>query len=367
MLCIRCNKEIPDGSAFCNHCGTSQIIQTAKQKKPKARGNGQGSVYKVGDKWCAEVTLGYELSTDGKTRRKRKRKYGFDRKKDALAYIEILRQQTTPKKAATISELYAMYHADAEKALSHSKLQAYEIAWKKIAGILSHRKIDTLTVPELQQITDVASSSYYTARDIKNLLSHLYKIAIRDDLTDKNRAEYISLPDHETAERTTFTEGEIDLLWSHSDQYIVQHILVMIYTGMRPAELLGMQLENIHLEERYMTGGVKTKKSKARKIIIHRRIRETILHLVRAAKGAKLSNYTKHSFYDDWNAFRTKYGLRSELSPYCCRHTYITRLTALNVSPAMLQELAGHEDYETTLNYTHLSLADRIAEIDRMR
>lgn len=363
MICRKCQKEIPDGSAYCNHCGASQTVC----KPVKQRGNGQGSVYKTGSTWTAEVTLGYVIDQTGRKKRIRRRKYGFERKKDALAYIEILRQQTAPKTAATVSELYTMYHADAEKTLSHSKLQAYEIAWKKISGIIAHRKIESLTVPELQQITDAASSSYYTARDIKNLLSHLYKIAIRDDITDKNRAEYISLPDHETAERETFTEDEIDLLWLHSDQYIVQHILVMIYTGMRPAELLGMKLDNIHMEERYMTGGVKTKKSKARKIIIHKRVRETVLQLVRAAEGTKLSNYTKHSFYDAWNAFRTQYGLRAELSPYCCRHTYITRLTALNVSPAMLQELAGHEDYETTLNYTHLSLADRIAEIDRMR
>jgi site-specific recombinase XerD len=42
-------------------------------------------------------------------------------------------------------------------------------------------------------------------------------------------------------------------------------------------------------------------------------------------------------------------------------------LTALNVSPAMLKELAGHEDYETTLNYTHLSVEDRLKEVNRLK
>lgn len=49
-----------------------------------------------------------------------------------------------------------------------------------------------------------------------------------------------------------------------------------------------------------------------------------------------------------------------------CTATYITNLTALKVSPAMLQELAGHEDYDTTLEYTHLSIADRLAEVNRL-
>ncbi len=74
----------------------------------------------------------------------------------------------------------------------------------------------------------------------------------------------------------------------------------------------------------------------------------------------------RNAIYDSWNAMRDRLGLRSCLTPYCCRHTYITRLTALKVSPAMLQELAGHEDYDTTLDYTHLSVADRLAEVNRL-
>ena len=363
MICKKCQKDIPDGSRFCNHCGTSQDAAGRTQKQ---RGNGQGSVYKEAGSWVAEVTLGYVMDTSGKRKRIKKKKYGFSKKKDALAYIEILRQESRPKHADTVADLYSLYHSEAEKKLSHSKMQAYEIAWAKIENILGFRKIDSLTVPELQQITDAVTSSYYTARDVKNLLSNIYKIAIRDDIADKNRASYIILPDLHSAERTTFTEAEIAALWTHSEEYIVQHILVMIYTGMRPAELLSIQIENIHLHDSYMTGGVKTKKSKSRKIIIPDKIKDIMQQLMDAAEGTKLSNYKKHTFYDTWNAVRDRLGFRKELSPYCCRHTYVTRLTALKVSPAMLQELVGHEDYETTLTYTHLSIEDRLAEVNRL-
>lgn len=364
MICIKCKKNIPDGSAFCNHCG---ISQTPPQRTRKARGNGQGSVYRRGDKWAAEVTLGYYLDANGNRKRKVRRKCGFERKKDALAYLEQLRTEAVPVTAASVSDLYQLYHSEAEKKLSHTKMQAYEIAWRKIENRIGFLKITALTVPQLQHLTDTAGSSYYTKRDIKNLLSHLYSIAIRDDITDKNRAQYIHLPQLESNERTVFTEDEIALLWQNADEYIVQHILVMIYTGMRPAEILGIRLENIHIEESWMTGGVKTKKSKARKIIIPDKVSQTLGQLVQTAEGDKLSNYAKHAFYDTWNAFRSSHGLREELTPYCCRHTYVTRLTALKVSPAMLQELVGHEDYETTLEYTHLSIADRLAEVNRLK
>lgn len=288
------------------------------------------------------------------------------RKKDAIAYLEVLRQQEAPKQAATMSELYAMYHEDAEKSLSHSKLKAYEIAWHKIEKQIAHRSIGSLSVPELQAVTDAAAPTYYPARDIKHLISHLYKLAIRDDITDKNRAQYIRLPDHEASERTIFTDQEIRDLWLNQDQPIAQHMLVMLYTGMRPAELLSIQKENIHLDEHWMSGGVKTRKSKARKIIIPDKISSLIQQMCEASDGLTLSTYKKHQFYDAWELFRAASGFRQELTPYCCRHTYITRLTALKVSPAMLQELAGHEDYDTTLEYTHLSVQDRLNEVNRL-
>lgn len=363
MICRSCSAEIPDGSNFCNVCGISQEI---KKQAAKKRGNGTGSVYKRSGKWTAAVTVGWFMDGD-KKKRKVHKKGGFERKKDALAYLESLRSQEEAPKKINFFALYQQYENTEMQTLSASKAQAYQIAWNKIAADIGLTEIRSVTVPQLQQITDDRGTSYYTKRDIKNLLSHLYKIAIRDDYADKNRAQYIELPPLESKERTVFTEAEIAALWEDADQYIVQHILVMIYTGMRPAEILSVRTENIHMDEHYLTGGVKTKKSRARKIIIPDRIRETLQELVSGAQGAKLSNYIKHQFYDAWNAYRAARGLREELSPYCCRHTYITRLTALKVSPAMLQELAGHEDYDTTLEYTHLSVADRLAEVNRLK
>ena len=369
MKCTKCKKEIPDESVFCMYCGKKQTPAVHGVKK---RGNGQGSVYKRSNlpSWTAEVTVGYYLDKDGKPRRKYKTKSGFKTKRDAVAYIEKLREERKRPKTITVQQLWFLYRDGELSELSKSKRTAYLIAWKKIENELSFKDIDSLTVTELQAVIDKCGTSYYTKRDMKVLLSHLYKIAIRDDYTDKNRAQYIRLPSLETTERTTFTEDEILILWDdyHRNETVVSAcMLIMLYTGMRPGELLHITKDTIHLSEQYLTGGIKTSKGKNRKIIIPDKIVLVIRHLMELSNADTLLTYKKNDFYDDWKECRERLELRSELDPYCCRHTYVTRLTALKVSPAMLQELAGHEDYETTLDYTHLSIEDRLIEVNRLQ
>jgi integrase len=315
-----------------------------------------------------QVTLGYYIQ-DGKKKRKTAQKYGFKTKKEAVAYIQALYTPSEKSKVITLSELWELFQNDLSS-LSTSKQTAYRIAWKKIKSEVEYRNIDSFSVPELQELIDNAAPSYYTRRDIKTLLSHLYKIAIRDDYTDKNRTEYLKLPKLETTERQIFSPEDKAKLWKDfqsTPSGIVAGILTMMYTGIRPGELLTIRTENVHLSEHYMTGGIKTAKGKKRKIILPDRIKPVISYLLEHSKRDLLLFYPfSDDFYDDWKQKRADLHINEALTPYCCRHTYITNLTALKVSPAMLQELAGHEDYDTTLEYTHLSIQDRLTEVNRL-
>ena len=366
MNCIKCGAEIPENSNFCNICGAKQVVSARGTKK---RGNGQGTVYKRPcGTWAAQVTLGYYMQ-DGVKKRKTAQKYGFKTKKDAVAYIQALFNPSESRKVITLSELWELFQSELSS-LSTSKQTAYRIAWKKIRSEVEYRNIDSFSVPELQELIDEAASSYYTRRDIKTLLSHMYKIAIRDDYTDKNRTAYIKLPKLEKTERQIFSPQDKQVLWDSFQKApsgIVAGMLTMLYTGIRPGELLTIRTENVHLQEHYMTGGIKTTKGKNRKIILPDKLLSVIRYLLDHSKRELLLWYScSDDFYTDWKDKRTELKINDALTPYCCRHTYITNLTALKVSPAMLQELAGHEDYDTTLEYTHLSVQDRLTEVNRL-
>lgn len=354
----RCGKEFDAAFKFCPFCGKPQTETVQKRTR---RGNGQGSVYKSPcGTYTAEITKGYIIHGSG-VKRKMKRKKGFKTKREALAWIEDYNRGIIPVDTVTINTLWETFKKSNEE-LSKSKKTAYKIAYNKICGEVEHRKIDSFTVAELQDIVNEFGSSYYTKRDIKNLLSHFYKIALQDDFVTSNKAQYIKLPKHESAERVIFSDEDLRKLWkdfNSKPSKVCAGMLLMCYTGMRPGELLGVLSENVLPNQHYMTGGIKTEKGKKRKIIIPQKA-DSVVRWLLSFKEEKLCYYPyKNLFYDEWQEKRAELKLSEELTPYSCRHTYITRLTRLQASPAMLQELAGHEDYETTLTYTHLSVNDR--------
>lgn len=374
MFCVNCGKKIDDDFKFCPFCGKNQTPKLKNpsqnlKKRPTRRGNGTGSVYKKGNKYVAEITLGYYLE-DGKRKRKMKRKTGFITKKSALDWLNNYDPTAPQTTGVTVSDLYEQYQKYIVPDLSPSRVCAYNIAWNRIKNEVSFRTLDSFGVAELQDIVDSAADTYYTRRDIKTLLSHIYKLAIREDIVSDNKTQHIKLPQHTQTEREVFQPLHIDTMWSDykkSPSRVTAGILLMLYTGIRAGELLTISTENVHMPEHYMTGGIKTAKGKRRKIIIPDAVTDVLRYLLDTSEHGLICYYKiKNDFYDAWQLTRARLGLPDNLTPYCCRHTYITNLTAAGVSPAMLQELVGHEDYETTLNYTHLSVDDRLDAVNQL-
>ena len=324
------------------------------------RGNGLGSVFQTpSGTYAAEVTIGFYIQ-NGKQKRKYARKYGFKTKKEAVMYLETLRDNKQALLSPTFADLFARLD------ISKPKQYAYNKAWERISPYLASRKISDVSSAELQEIAEIAET-YYTRRDVKTVLSKCYQLAMRDELATINKAQFIELPPKEQTERLTFTDEQINLLWLDfkTPSLVTVAALIMLYTGMRTGECKGLKRENIHLSEHYCTGGIKTEKGKKRKIIIPDKLIPVFEYLLQGSSEV-LFDVGRNYLSNQWQKKRDELGFGSQLTLYSCRHTYISRLTALGVSPAMLQELAGHEDYETTLNYTHLSITERLTEVNKL-
>ena len=360
MICLKCYKEIEDDSVYCRFCGKKQSINTRTQKS-KSRGNGQGTVVQLPNKkWRAVVTLGF----DGE-KCIRKTKSGFRTKKEALEYLPILKSEPQVTKDITLNELYTLWKDKKYASLSKSKQTHYNTAWRRLEKI-RFRKIKDLTLEEMQELVDAAPGEYYPKRDIKVLLSHLYKIALKYEYIDKNRAEFIDLPDCETAKKDAFSKAEREVFWNdyQSGNHFTGYILIMIYTGMRIGELYSILKDNVHLDEHYMIGGIKTEAGKNRIIPISDRIFPIVKKCYQNCDNG-IIDLKLEEFYEQWNSTVQRLPVRA-LNPHCCRHTCATILAEQGVSAATIKEILGHKNYQTTLGYTHISLESKLDAINKI-
>ena len=82
----------------------------------------------------------------------------------------------------------------------------------------------------------------------------------------------------------------------------------MIYTGLRPTELLEIQTENVHLDEKYMVGGMKTEAGKDRIIPLNDKIIPLVKNRYDANKkyliNNKFGNHYTYGAYMNGNLIR---------------------------------------------------------------
>ena len=361
MDCKKCKTSLPPNANFCPMCG--KRIVTSNQAV-KSRGNGQGTVYKLPNgKYKAEVTVCYYVE-NGSVKRKRHTKV-FDKKKDAIAFLPQLKSYA-PEKKITLFELNQIYESSrAYDRLSKSQRDKLGYAWKRLSPLHMH-DIVTLTIDDMQACIDGAVSTYYPARDMKVMLSHLYDIAIKREYVQYNKTEYIELPELKKAKRDAWHEDEIAKLWHsyNSGNYFVGYILIMIYAGLRFGELARIKKEDVHLDKHYAIGGIKTEAGIDREIAFADKIMPVVTNYYNSNKR-KLLEMNEDNFYTKYHETTEQLGIR-DLPPHCCRHTYFTRLASEGVQPAVITQSGGHKDLSVTMQYIHIPLADKLAAVNKI-
>lgn len=364
MWCKKCFKDIPDGSAFCNHCGAPQ--NRAKRGGVKQRGNGQGSAYKRGKTWTLVVTVG--KTSSGAL--KRIYKGGFKTKKEALEFIpNLVRDESVAPR--TLSYYYESWiKTDAVK-LSDSKRTAYKIAWGRMNSI-KHLPVRKLTIVQLRDLVADEAPTHYPARDMKSLLSHLLKLAIADQQITVNMANYITLPDPKKSERVPWSDEELKIIWNAyaEDDVVAAYLLLMIYTGMMPGELCQCTKGMVDIQGRQIRGaGLKTEIRKNTPIVLADLvlpILDKIFSFTPEGAEQKILYTDRWSFYKAYHDFNNKYGLR-DLPMYSCRHTTATALAVgTNVAPSIIQKIMRHSKFSTTQHYIHPDTTDALAGINKL-
>lgn len=352
MICKKCKKDVPDGR-YCIACGADQ--SASKKTRPRTRPNVTGTAYKRGSTWTAQVTVGIKRDPDtGRVQQVRRTKGGFKTKREALEFCMQLANAAMPKKHVTFGDLWEQYEKTKYRQLSTSKQCSYRTALKRI-GDMIYTRIDAVTIADLQGLVD--GLTFYCAQDIKSILRHMYRIAMMQGWTSRDLSEYIVLPPKNEHERTPFSDEEIRAIWRGYDggDTWAGYILLMIYTGMMPGELLHCRKDMIHLDSHQIIGaGLKTAERKNRPIVIADFLMPVVQALIDYTGDAPLLCDTyKRAFYKKYYDCLDRCGCR-RLTPYSCRHTTATACAVgAKIAPSVIQRIMRHAKLSTTQLYIH--------------
>lgn len=253
---------------------------------------------------------------------------------------------------------------------------SYEDAFMKAAD-LHTKRIRDLKTEDYQQIIDdliKRGLSRSLCEKQRLLFSQICQYAMKQDIIDKNYAQFLELPSKGEAKTRILTAEEIQRITDMTSDPIhgstAKITLVLCYTGMRINELLLMERENVHLNERYMIGGEKTAAGRNRTIPIHRDIMPYIAEWLDGNETKWLLHTSAGTAKNDDNvrkAFRKlmKACHIEGVTPHTCRHTAATNLVAAGVRPEIIKQIWGHSDFSMTVNrYTHTKAEDLINGID---
>ena len=271
----------------------------------------------------------------------------------------------------TFKEIYERLMKQEEKTLSSKSLSNYKSAYMHCQP-LYNKVFKEIKKSHLQGVIDDIESNSMP-KITKLLFQKMYKYALENDIVTTNYSQFVKLPKKQAAKKKTpFTKTEINNIWNNIDSIRnADIVLILLYSGMRISELLTMKKENIHLDKRYMIGGLKTEAGIDRMIPIHKRIlpliedrmnKSNYPYLITNKSGTKMG----------YDSFR-KYYLRDFLEDtkvehtiHDTRHTFISELDRLNVNSIVIKRIVGHSDSDVTEHYTHKDVEELLEAVDKI-
>ena len=329
----------------------------------------------------------------------------FEKKKDAENALndmihDFSRRSYTDDNNMTVESLMSKWLESKELNLKETTISRYrqQVEWY-IKPSLGRYAISALNVSIIQNwVNDIYKHPPTAKNDgaplspktVKNIFLNLQaalNYAVFMKLIPDNPCSHVNLPPLVHHEVEAFDEEDIRKILvcaKGSDLYFP--IYLLIHTGMRRGELLGLKWENIHLDEEHpyidivqtrlsacgkeVIDTPKTESSK-RKIYLSSQAKKEFIHyrlwakevLLRYGKIQKSDDFViiredgkldePNNFTRRWNKFLEQNGIR-QLKLHGLRHTCATMLLKNNVDIKTISNRLGHSDTSMVLNvYGH--------------
>lgn len=349
---------------------------TEKKRRVKQRGNGQGTVFRRGSTYTAQVVVGWKTSADGShlipVRRSRG---GFASRKDAANYCAQLYAASAKPSRLTLQQLYDEWDPYYSPRVGKSCMDNYKYAFKHFAplhGIF----IDLITAADLQKCMDDCPAGKRTHENMRCTAGLLWAYALDRELVDRDITNNLYIGKGKTIKRQPITEQELEIIRKAiGKEPYAEYVYAQCFLGFRPGEFLALTKNDIYLEngQLFLIGGSKTEAGTDRLVPVPDAIRDIIRQRLRVRgteylfprqlivkdkpagwKPMSHDYYNKHIF----KPLMQRLGIAEGKTPYCARHTYANKLKNADGDNADKAAIMGHTDYAFTQHAYQTTSAD---------
>lgn len=405
--CPECGRQVSSVAYSCPGCGypinEQKEVKKKKSTRKTRRANGAGTVYRLSGKrrnpWVAAITAGWELNEATGKAKQIQRPIGYF-PTEAKANLALDRYNENPydldKETTTIEQLYERWSKEYFKELTdESSVRTVCAAWQYVPLIFRTQNAVKMTPQGIKdminndaQRTDdkgkVIKASENTKSRLKSMFNLMYDYAVLATLVQYNPARQFVLKgiqnkiERKRKDKVPFSPEHESELWNDLDFGYTRMVLINIYSGWRPEELLELEKKNIDLDHMTMTGGMKTDAGFNRTIPIHPKIADLVKYyydksagelLFYDYNGAHPSTMTYDKYRGRFKKILARHGWQDVYSPSCPRHTFSTRAKKARMDELARKKIMGHEIVDVTdKHYTHLELDEFLmTEIQKIK
>lgn len=289
----------------------------------------------------------------------------------------------------TFAEVFELWSKRELATKSKSRQGQLKAAYAKCAPLYNVKMKDLKKKP-LQDLLDKYSDYSEGAQvHIKAVFKIVFTYCLENDIVHRDYSAFTKIShggdDELKSIHSPFTAEEIDKLWNSMDvsvtlspgrydETIMQPadtVLMLIYTGLRPSELLNIRCENVNLEKRYMVGGSKTPAGKNRVIPLHDDILPLVEKRVNDGKEFLIPYKTdRAATYDQYRKYifdPLMEKLRMDHLPHDGRHTFASFADRFELNKLTIKRIMGHASKDITDQvYTHKSAEELVKAVNEI-
>lgn len=287
-------------------------------------------------------------------------------------------QEKTQRHVPTFKEIYDILDKEEFSKKSLSTRRAYA-SWIKCFESIYNRRINTITLADLQFIFDNLKIGNGGQSHAKALCSKIFKYAVvhQHIKRDDDYTSYIRIIEPvESTKHYAFSIDEIKQL-KRLDTPEAHILLIYIYTGCRKSELMSIDRSNIHIDEpcdddgtemyiSYIVTGSKTEAGRNRIIPIHEDIKKYVIDEL-LKDGKRLVDYKRNAF-EQKIIIKLNKELNMNHTMHDARKTFATLCQMNHIDIYIRKKVLGHKMNDITFDiYTNESKNILYKEINKIK